>query len=430
MTKISILPADTYIVINRSILNDNDRKVLTMLYQPIIGANAISLYFVLWSDLDTREVMGLEYTHHHLISKMKVRLNEIVEAREQLEAIGLLKTYLKKGNVNTYVYELYSPVSASEFLNNPSLSVVLYGNIGKVEYDKLIHYFTIPKIKLTDYEDITASFSDVFVSVPATGHDYIEDIVKRNKLDLKMKSKIDFDQLIESIPKDMKNDRTFNDDVINLINQLSFIYDIDTMVMQSLVRNTLTERCTIDKESLRKECRNYYQFEEGGNLPTIVFRSQPEYLRSPIGDTSKRAKMAYNFETTTPYDFLKSKYDNAEPTRRDLRLIESLIIDQELKPGVVNVLIDYVLKINNNKLTRGLVETIAGHWRRLGIETVEEAMNIVQKEHKKYRNKVDKPVKVTSKENVPEWFDKEIEIKEPSAEEKAELESILRKFSE
>lgn len=33
-------------------------------------------------------------------------------------------------------------------------------------------------------------------------------------------------------------------------------------------------------------------------------------------------------------------------------------------------------------------------------------------------------------ESVPEWFDKEIEIKEPSAEEKAELESILREFSE
>ena len=49
-----------------------------------------------------------------------------------------------------------------------------------------------------------------------------------------------------------------------------------------------------------------------------------------------------------------------------------------MNPGVVNVLIDYVLKTNDNKLERGLVETIAGHWSRKKIETVEEAMEIAK----------------------------------------------------
>lgn len=44
--------------------------------------------------------------------------------------------------------------------------------------------------------------------------------------------------------------------------------------------------------------------------------------------------------------------------------------------------------------------------------------------------KKDKPYQQEIKEKVPEWFDKEIEIREPSAEEKAELENILREFSE
>ena len=46
------------------------------------------------------------------------------------------------------------------------------------------------------------------------------------------------------------------------------------------------------------------------------------------------------------------------------------------------------------------------------------------------RQKKGKPYQQEVKEKVPEWFDKEIKIKEPSAEEKAELENILRKFSE
>ena len=45
----SVLPADTFIVVNKTILCDNDRKLLTLLYQPIIGSQAISLYYTLWA---------------------------------------------------------------------------------------------------------------------------------------------------------------------------------------------------------------------------------------------------------------------------------------------------------------------------------------------------------------------------------------------
>ena len=44
MEKYNILPADTYVVINKSIINNEDRKILNMLYQPIIGPLPIMLY--------------------------------------------------------------------------------------------------------------------------------------------------------------------------------------------------------------------------------------------------------------------------------------------------------------------------------------------------------------------------------------------------
>ena len=37
MKEITILPADTYTVINKTILDDKDHKIISMLYQPIIG---------------------------------------------------------------------------------------------------------------------------------------------------------------------------------------------------------------------------------------------------------------------------------------------------------------------------------------------------------------------------------------------------------
>ena len=40
---------------------------------------------------------------------------------------------VKKDDVNNYVYVLYSPMTAQEFLNHPILNVVLYNNLGKKE---------------------------------------------------------------------------------------------------------------------------------------------------------------------------------------------------------------------------------------------------------------------------------------------------------
>ena len=134
----TILPADIYMVVNKTVITSTDRKIITMLYQPIIGHVATSLYFTLCDDLDKREVMSEELTHYHLMMTMQLKLESIVIAREKLEAIGLLKTFFKKENVNTYVYQLYSPLSAAEFLNHPILNVVLYNNLGKKEYQKVV----------------------------------------------------------------------------------------------------------------------------------------------------------------------------------------------------------------------------------------------------------------------------------------------------
>ena len=200
------------------------------------------------------------------------------------------------------------------------------------------------------------------------------------------------------------------------------------------MRSCINEKGLIDRAELRKSARNFYQFEHIGNLPTLIYQKQPDYLKKPAGDTSKWAKMVYTFENTSPYDYLKSKYQGAEPTKRDLKLIEDLMIEQKLSSGVVNVLISYALKVNNQKLNRSYLETIAGQWKRLKIETVEEAMRFTEKEYKKMKkiaNKVSntntktKTYKNKEQEILPDWFDKEVSTDQVSKEEEDELDKIL-----
>ena len=429
---LTILPADTYTVINKTVITSNDKKIVTMLYQPIIGYTACSLYFTLLDDLDKTEQISDTMTHHHLMAIMQLKLEEIVKAREKLEAIGLLKSYLKKESVNKYVYLLFSPLSANEVFNHPILNIVLYNNLGKDEYDKLVNYYKVPRVSLKDYEDVTLSFDDVFSPAAGRNIDIQDDIVKKNSNSILLNKCIDFDFLISSIPRDMINDKCFSSDIKELINSLAFTYNIDDDTMISLVRDSINEKGTIDKSLLRKSCRNYYQFEEAGRLPTMVYHRQPEYLKKPVGDSSKWAKMVYTFENISPYDYLRAKYKGAEPTARDLRLIENLLVDQKLAPGVVNVLLAYVLKINHQKLNKNYIETIVGQWKRLNIETVEDAMKITEKEHKKMKRIIGKetPQKTNSKqkEQLPAWFDKDLDKNTPSDEEQDELDKILQEL--
>ena len=435
MRNISVLPADTYTVVNKTVITDKDKKIISMLYQPIIGYAATSLYLTLIDELDKQELISEEFTHHHLMSTMQLALEDILISREKLEAIGLLKTYMKKDNINQYVYLLYSPISAHEFFNHPILNIVLYNNLGKKEYEKVLYYFKVPRINLKDYEDITCSFDEVFSPVRGTIMETNDNIAKSNSNNLTIKKSIDFDLIISGIPSSQISDKCFNQETRDLINSLSYTYSLDTLDMQGLIRNSINEKGLIDKSLLRKSCREYYQFDNFGNLPTLIYNRQPEFLKKPKGDSSKWAKMVYTFENITPYQLLKAKQKGAEPTDRDKKLIENLLIDQKLNPGVVNVLISYVLKSNNEQLTKNYVETIAGQWKRLNIETVEDAMRFTEKEHKKLGKIFQKKTSdgVTSKpktlknddKNLPAWFNKEQELDKTSAEEEEEMDKIL-----
>ncbi len=430
MKKYTILPADIYTVINKTILTDKDQKVLSLLYKPIIGYQAISLYETLKNDLDNREFSSTELNHHHLMSIMQLSLIEIQQAREKLEAIGLLKTYVKQGTTNNYVYLLYSPLSSEEIFNHPILNVVLYSNLGKEEYNKLINLFKIPKVSLRDYDEITSSFDEVFTSVENKSRDLNIELNKYNSNDINISKGIDFDELISSISKEEYNDKTFDKNNRNLINNLAFSYNLKTYELSGLVRDSLNEKGYIDKEKLRKSARNYYQFEHDNNLPTLLYKKQPEYLKKPTGDNSKWAQMVYTFENLTPYEFLKAKYKGAEPTDRDKRLIESLMNDQLLSPGVVNVIIAYTLKTNDEKLTKAYVETIAGQLKRLNVETVEEAMRVTEKEHKKLNKLTNKKTstKKIKEETLPNWFENTPQETNASKEEINEMEDILKEL--
>lgn len=418
--EVTLLPADRYVVINKSIITNLDHEYLISFYGPIVGSLALSLYLTLLNDLESHKQVSRDLTHHHLMSLLKTPLSDLKSARMALEGVGLLKTYYKSGDINNYIYELYSPLSPSEFFSHPILNIVLYNNIGASEYEYLKKQYQKIKVDLKEYQDITKEIDEVFESAVST---HPIEVRERNTNDISVKNSIDFDLIISSIPKGIINEKVFTKKMRELINEIAYIYKIDTLKMIELIRSVLNEFGMIDKNNLRINARKMYQFNNNA-LPTLIYRTQPEYLKKPVGDTSMRGKIIEMFDSINPVDFLRNKYHGTKPTNRDIKIIEELIIDLEMPPAVVNVLLDYVLRKNNNKLSTNYVETIAGQWKRANLKTAEQAMNFAEKENKKYNKKFD----TIKSAKEPVWFNKVQEKEQMSETDKEELENLLKEF--
>lgn len=401
-----------YKVIASSYISKLDIESLENFYSPVIGPLSISLYLLLLKDLNK------EKNHLYLMNHFDASIEEILKARYSLEACGLLRTYFDGEN---YIYDLYSPLYPNEFLHHPIFNVVLLNKIGKEEFDKLVIKYSKKKENLTGYDEITKKMDEVF---KVQNYNEIDGLIDRKEGSIGLTSNIDYEEIKRSIPKDLINEKTFNKRTTELIDNLSFIYNVDTKLMTEFIRKSLNEFGMIDKEELRIVVRKYYELGRA-SLPTIVYRSQPDYLKKKTSDSSLRSKAIAMFENVSPYDFLKMKNKGGNPTNKDLKLIESLIVDLGLTPAVVNVLIDYVLRKNSNRLTENYVNAIASQWKRQGLKTAEEAMNFAGGEHKKMQKGIKEK---NNNKDIPKWFNENGSKKEMSKEEIDELENMLKEF--
>ncbi len=433
MKNITLLPADIYQVVNKSLLTENDKLVLSMLYMPIIGSSAITLYNTFYNELKANNYISSEMSHHHLMTNLGENLNSIKESRIKLEGIGLMKTYYMEGSVNSYVYELYSPLSVNEFFNHPIFNMVFYNNVGKEEYIRIKNYFKVPKINLNGYTEITSAFDMTFKSKNYTNFELENgsEIAKKVSLPLSYETLFDFDALLSSMPKSLLNTNALTPSNKELITNLSFLYNLDPYTMADILKVSLNERGLIDKELLRNNTRKYYEFNNSGRLPSLIFRTQPEHLRSAKGDNSFLGQIINIFETTKPYDFLKSKYKGVRPTSKDMRILEMLLVDLRFNPAVCNVLIDYILKTQNNRLVKSYVEVVAGEWKRANLETAKEAMEYAEKTHKKIKKII--PTKETKKEPkkeeiIPDWFNQKQNTEKINEDVKNEFEEFIKEY--
>lgn len=434
-----VLPADPYTVIAAGYLHNFHRQVLTMLYQPIIGSQALSLFMTLWSECEQAELHPNTLTHHSLMLGMKSNLKSIYEQRIILEGIGLLKIYegVEEGT-KRLIYELQSPLDPHSFFEDPILNIFLFKTIGKTQYQRIKNFFSRQAFSKAGYTEISRSFDSVFQTV--TTEQVLEmqqsiqsqteidgdssRILKEQqpiKLSVKM-NEFDYDLFLDGLSDSFVPKRSFTLEVKETILKLAFLYGINPIQMKTIVMRALTDENKINIEALRLEAREWYQFQHHEALPSIVEKIQPAQHRETIKNEplTQEEMLIQCFETISPRQYLKEISGGAEPSEADLKIIEEVMLDQKLLPGVVNVLIDYVMIRLDKKLSRNYVMKIASHWARKGVTTVKEAMDLARKEFEETKRNIATPKPRTGNrrnnsirtEIVPDWLQQNASQKE------------------
>jgi len=326
-----------------------DTNSLFIAYLNLCGKSAILLYGYLIS-ADHLETL----THQKIVEHCQSTLEQLQYDLSNLEQYELIEAYYAKiDQQDTFTYILKSPLPIQAILSHEVFGRVLLQKLGSHRYERLRQRFSDKPSSKEAYTNISTAFDKkVLHAYDASNEQHFNsDPSPKAILENRFNSKM---FLIEcSLTTFPQNLRTKTN--IQVISDLGSLYNIPIIDMCTYVGKASTVNMVSNESSFSVEKLKGYVMH---NSEAVALEKDP-YASSPIL-------------------FLKSLQDNREPTTTEKRWISDLVTDQRLNYGVINVLLEYVLKTQNGQLNRAFVETVAATWARQNIETKEQALKALK----------------------------------------------------
>ncbi|CAM3567900.1 DnaD domain protein [Erysipelothrix urinaevulpis] len=321
-------------------LSSEEYESLIVLYQPLFAYPAMPLYLTLFQFSKISDKVCVD----ELKRTLQISLEESVQWRKELERFGLIRTF--KGDVEEIM--LVKPLAPFDFFQHSTYARLFSIVMGSKKFIDLSHRYR--KEPLKNREEISESFD-------------------LNRLAI-------WDETLE---------QSFNK---HDTGQTTVSYDVDGFFKRISIRLFPMELRTEATRGLISEMATMYQL-NFSDLRAALF-SATNFETKVFNEKKFRYSIERQFGTMKPDDvediyqldpisFLKHIQGYDYVGTADKNLIQSLIKNFGFKSEVINVLIEYVLKSNDNNLVRAYVEKIASVWKRDKISTKEEALALIEK---------------------------------------------------
>ncbi|MDV3198079.1 MAG: DnaD domain protein [Vigna little leaf phytoplasma] len=375
----------------QNILLSEEQKALILLYQPLIGSNALGLYNTLYFLNDSFLELDIrEYTHQFLFDLLNIDEKDFEKIKEKLEIVNLLDTF-QNDNKNR-IYILHPPLIKDNFFQDPILNQFLLSEVGENIYTYLRKLFILPirQINLTNYQKISKTFPEIHRFHKTNFKNLIHKTLI-NSQNLIFRKYFDYEMFISGLPERFKKPFLLEWKSIDFITKIAFIYEIPPQEMSKIYQ-----------ESFRN---NYEENIDLNFLTTIIKRKFIKEEKMQIVNTQelndKENEMILYLKNTHPHriinNFGKNKYFCAGLYDIVLRLHNQ----NNVENGVINALLMYVCKLKEHHNiavpSYNYFQTILNSWLQKGIISTETAYDFLMENNKQYSYK-------SNKKNNPKWL--------------------------
>lgn len=418
-------------------------QMLNRFYQPILGPNAFSLYYLLKTKVRAHPMISNRQSHTLLLSWLGIDISAFQKAKERLEALRLLKSFVGHDDLGEFVvYKLLPTLPEDAFINDDLLSVLLLETIGEHEYQQLIDETTQFQFDTTKLINSSASFFESFhinqekvENIPTViSESRTKFVVEKQPHDDIVYSKFDF-QLLNSLVNSQGVSEAEIQKNKQLINTEYNVYGIDEVQMATLIVQA-TNVASNEIEPQKLKALISQQFTLTGNQQPTQIKPRTEVSDQTELSNSEQA-LVKACQQYSPADFLQQlkEQKNGYVTKNEQFILRQLAQKQLFSNEVINMLSYYLIQERGDvTLKQNLVDTVANSWSQANVATaamaIEQIKTYQQKRTQQQTSRRSRGNQGRIKETLPKWAEEnyQSDTKQASPKEIEEMKARLAKI--
>ncbi|OAB48161.1 DnaD domain protein [Paenibacillus antarcticus] len=427
-----------YCVYREFCLSSLDNRMLHSIYQPMVGAFAISFYHLLFQQLPIEKIgYSRIEQQRRLFLTLGMEPSEtgrkfLIEQASKLEAVGLLQTsriYVPENDDYMYEYELTAPLSPTEFFNTQHLTLLLRDKIGKFAVLSLREELWIKEPEewsgaKQNKENISVPFYEIFeLNTHVIDYELEQALsevstTRQSGLQAGEESNgLNYADIILRFPRESVNREyveklRFNFEQMGIVNYVVNKYELNVQDLCRLLDEDgiFTPQGDIILDELQHQANLHFrqgkkrqeqrevlagkiisirQEEDNpeGSLQLEHAVQMEYYVEVPIQFKSKCDVHQYNMMLRNePYTkLLKTFFPGAVPDNL-IDIFEKIDLSYKLPGEVINVLIHYLMSLlasgGDQRINRNFVEAIASNMLLKQINSYEKAVQYIKDQSK------------------------------------------------
>ncbi|GAA3408908.1 DnaD domain protein [Paenibacillus hodogayensis] len=412
-------------------------RMLTGIYQPMVGAYAIGVYQTLYQQVsgDRTGFSELEQ-QRKLFLALDLEQGErgrklLVEQTSKLEAIGLLQTsrkYSPAADDYLYEYVLAEPLTPQEFFKNQHLVMLLHDKVGKYAVLALREQFYAPEPEeMQDpgllSEDLSVPFYDIFRLNTQIFDRELEQALQETAPARETERHIDvttkafhYSEIIQRFPRGTSRNRAFVEDLRNNPDQMFEINKIARKFNLSL-RETcrlldedgmFSEEGKLSADMLQYKANLYFRQDKDREqererlFHKIAGVAKPDqddvleekpvemqfYLEVPPMFTAQCNQHQYNLiMRNEPYTKVLERFFPKGAVPKPVSdIFEKIDMNYRMPDEVINVMIHHLHVYKESSWTKNYIDSVASNMMAKGVGSYEQAVAYIREQTLKRSN--------------------------------------------